>query len=75
MEYLVLRNGVVLPVETTPSVVSVLKLFEEHDGIAFYWQWATRPGEWYVMLKDIHLDGGVRADHVPEGVLLAAMLV
>lgn len=75
MEYLVLRKGGVLPVEPVAGAAGVLALFDEHDAIALYWQYAGGSNLWYVMTHGDGLKGGNMTNNVPEVVLLAQMLV
>lgn len=75
MEYLVLRNSCVLPVEPVLGAAHVLVLFDEYDAVALYWRANATAKQWYVMTYEDGLKGGNMTDHVPEEVLLAAMLV
>lgn len=75
MEYLVLRNGGVLPVKPVINAATVLVLFDKHDAVALYWRINDYAKQWYVMTPVDGLKGGNMTDTVPDEVLLAAMLV
>lgn len=75
MEYLVLRNGGVLPVEPVAGAATVLVLFDKHDAVALYWRVNNYAKQWYVMTYEDGLKGGNMTNNVPEVVLLAQMLV
>lgn len=74
MEYLVLRNGGVLPVVPIINAATVLVLFDKHDAVALYWRINDSAKQWYVMTYEDGLKGGNMTNNVPEVVLLAAML-